>query len=189
MRKNIDDSDLVLFQLLQENSEHAFAIIYKRYVSPLYSLAYKYLKNKEMAEDAVHYTFCKLWERRAFIDISVSLKNYLYTIVKNYILNEIRNNNFAIQKNYEIAQSASHYESDLAEQLEVRETEQMIQKTLDRLPEQKKQVCYYKIYDRLSNQEIADKMGLSVNTIKTHYSQSLKLLKVMLHRIAFLLFF
>lgn len=176
------ESDILLFQLLQRDCEQAFTIIYKQYVKSLYSLAYKYLKSKEMAEDAIHHVFCKLWEHRSTIDVNINLKNYLYSSVKNYILNEIRNNNLAIQKNYELAQLDSPYEIDVIEQIEEKEMYDLLKRAMDSLPEQKRQVCYYKIYDELSNQEIADKMNVSVNTIKTHYSQSLKLMRTMLKK-------
>ncbi len=182
-------SDLILFQLLQNDSEQAFTIIYKQYVKLLYSISFKYLKSKELAEDVVHHVFCKLWEQRSCIDVNVNLKNYLFSATKNYILNEIRNNNLAIQKNYELAQSASQYEDSLIEQIEEQELMSILQRALERLPEQKRQVCYYKIYDKLSNQEIAEKMKISINTVKTHYSQSIKQLRIMLEKTILFIFF
>ncbi|UKI47213.1 MAG: LuxR C-terminal-related transcriptional regulator [Phocaeicola vulgatus] len=45
---------------------------------------------------------------------------------------------------------------------------------IDHLPKQKRQVCLYKLKGNLSNQEIADKMNISVPTVKTHYAQAIK---------------
>lgn len=39
-----------------------------------------------------------------------------------------------------------------------------------------------KLQEELSNQEIADRLQLSINTIKTHYSEALKLLRIYLRK-------
>ena len=45
----------------------------------------RYLKNVEAAEEAVQHVFVKLWESVRHIEIEINLKNYLYTMTKNYI--------------------------------------------------------------------------------------------------------
>lgn len=50
--------------------------------------------------------------------VNVNLRNYLYTMLKNHVLNEIRNNNSAVEKNYEIVQSAPEYEDELLIKIE-----------------------------------------------------------------------
>ena len=52
------------------------------------------------------------------------------------------------------------------------------------LPAQKKEICLLKMEGKLSNQEIADKMQLSVSTVKTHYAQAIKLLRAAMSRMA-----
>jgi len=59
--------------------------------------------NADMAEDVVQHVFARLWEFRSELHVGISLKNYLFTMTKNHVLNLIRNENSAISKNYEIA--------------------------------------------------------------------------------------
>ena len=54
---------------------------------------------------------------------------------------------------------------------------------IEHLPEQKRQVCLYKLKGNLSNQEIADKMSISVPTVKTHYAQAIKILRTHFERL------
>lgn len=177
-----DVADDILFARVEQGDVDAFVGIYNKYHKLLYVLAYRYLMNHEKAEDAVQHIFTRFWEYRTELHVGISLKNYLVTMTKNHILNVIRNENNAIAKNYEIAQSTPEYEDNLVENLEKKELMSLFYKALDMLPSQKREICLMKVRDELSNQEIAERMKISVNTIKTHYSEALKLLRVHLQR-------
>ena len=176
-------SDEDLLTSLRQGSEDAFTVIYERYHKLLYVLAYKYLKSTYSSEDAVQQVFLKLWEARSLLMVNVNLRNYLYTMLKNHVLNEIRNNNSAVEKNYEIVQSAPEYEDELLIKIEEQDMMSHFYQAIDHLPEQKRQVCLYKLKGNLSNQEIADKMNISVPTVKTHYAQSIKILRAHFERL------
>ena len=182
-------SDEDLLVSLRQGCKEAFTVIYNRYHKLLYVLAYKYLKNTYSSEDAVQQVFLKLWEARSLLTVDVNLRNYLYTMQKNHILNEIRNNNGAVEKNYEIAQSAPEYEDELLIKVEEQDMMSHLYQAIDHLPEQKRQVCLYKLKGNLSNQEIADKMNISVPTVKTHYAQAIKILRVHFEKLFLCLLF
>lgn len=180
--KYSDTDDKKLFALIGQGDKGAFTQAYVRYHKLMYVLAYRYLMSAEMAEDSVQHVFTRLWEFRSELRIEVSLKNYLFTMTKNHVLNLIRNENNALSKNYEIAQTAPVYEDDLVEKLEKQELMSCFYQAVDLLPPQKKEICLMKITEELTNQEIADRMHLSINTIKTHYSDALKLLRLHLSK-------
>jgi RNA polymerase sigma-70 factor (ECF subfamily) len=172
-----NETDEALLDLMKMDNEKAFKVIYKRHHGLLYVTAYKYLKDPELSKDAVQYTFLKFWEMRKQILIRIDLTNYLYTMLKNHVLNEIRNNQTALEKIYEMSQMTSDYDDRLLEELEEKEQIHHLYKAIEQLPEQKKQVCLFKLEGNLSNQEIAERMGISVPTVKTHYSVAIKLLR------------
>jgi RNA polymerase sigma-70 factor (ECF subfamily) len=180
LSKCTDDAELI--HLLREGDENAFTFIYVRYHKMLYALAWRYLKSQTMAEDVVQHVFVKLWEYRKTTSITINLRNYLYSMTKNYVLNCIRNEQSAITHNYRIAQSAGTFEENLFEIIEQKELMSVFYQAIKLLPTQKREVCLLKMDEKLSNQEIADKMKLSVNTVKAHYAQAIKLLRVYLHR-------
>lgn len=175
--------DADLFSLARKGNEAAFTMIYNRYHKQLYILAYTYLKDRDLAEDAIQHIFTKLWEFREDTIIKVNLRNFLYTITKNHILNLIRSENSIIQNNYKIAQNTDVYEDNLVHKIEEKELMALLGEALKKLPEQKKQVCLLKINEKLSNQEIAETMQISINTVKTHYAQAIKLLRAELSKI------
>lgn len=170
--------DELLFSKVERGDMEAFTAVYNKYHKLLYVLAYRYLMDTAMAEDAVQHVFTRFWEFRSELRVGISLKNYLVTMTKNHVLNVIRNENNALAKNYEIAQSAPEHEDTLVEKLEKKELMSLFYQALDKLPPQKREICLLKVREELTNQEIADRLQLSVNTIKTHYSEALKLLRV-----------
>lgn len=172
-----DQPDDMLLSRLQNGDEKAFTAIYERYNKMLYVLAYKYLKDTFLAEDIVQQVFLKLWESRSLFVGFVHLRNYLYTMTKNLVLNEIRDNLSDMEKNYAVIQNAPEFEDKLQSALEEKDLFQHFYKILAELPEQKRKVCLLKIRDNLSNQEVADKLHISVPTVKSHYSQAIKLLR------------
>lgn len=181
-------SDEYLLSLLGKGDEQAFTIIYQRYHKLLYVVAYKYLKNDCSAKDSVQQIFYRLWESRSVLIINMNLRNYLYTMLKNHLLNEIRNNYMAMEKNYELAQEKVEYEDDLLDNIEKKEIEEQLYRAINGLPEQKKQVCLYKLRGNLSNLEIANKMGISVPTVKTHYAQAVKMLREHFNKLLFMIY-
>ena len=181
-------SDEYLLALLGKGDEQAFTIIYQRYHKLLYVVAYKYLKNDCSAKDSVQQIFYRLWESRSVLIINMNLRNYLYTMQKNHLLNEIRNNYMAMEKNYELAQEKVEYEDDLLDNIEKKEIEEQLYLAINGLPEQKKQVCLYKLRGNLSNLEIANKMGISVPTVKTHYAQAVKMLREHFNKLLFMIY-
>lgn len=170
--------DETLLSRLKEGDEKAFTAIYIRYNKMLYVLAYyKYLKDSFRAEDIVQQVFLKLWEARSLFAGAINIRNYLYTSAKNLILNEIRDNFSDMEKNYAVIQNTPEFEDKLQSALEEKDLFQHFYKILAELPEQKRKVCLLKIRDNLSNQEVADKLHISVPTVKSHYSQAIKLLR------------
>ena len=182
----IVDNDEILFAKVEQGDKAAFTEIYRRYHKLLYVISHRYLMDEEMAKDAVQQVFLSLWEHRTKLHIGVSLKNYLVIMTRNHILNVIRDKHNSIVKNYEMAQSAPEYEDNLVENLEKKELMSLFYKALDMLPPQKRDICLLKVQEELSNKEIADQLHLSINTIKTHYSKALKLLRIYLPKMLIL---
>jgi len=181
MEKNFPDyvrnEDHALFLLIKKRDKDAFAAVYQKYHRYLYSLAVKYLKDAQLAEDAVQHVFVKLWETTKNIEIEINLKNYLYTMTKNYILNTIRDHKEEISLSYANAQIDIPGQDDIIKALENKQMRSILYQGVESLPPQKKEVCLRKLETTDSNQQIADKMGISVHTVKSHYQESVKILR------------
>lgn len=184
---SVDDE--TLFALCKQQDKDAFSAIYYRYHKYLYALAMRFLKDSDMAEDAVQQVFVKLWEIIQEVDIEINVKNYLYSMTKNHILNQFRKYRDTISINYAHAQvDISDTEADIYKAMEDAELSDWLVKGINSLPKQKKEICHLKINENLSNQEIADQTGLSVNTVKSHYQEAVKMLRVYFKQIKMLIF-
>lgn len=182
------NEDHALFLLIRQRDKKAFATVYQKYHGYLYAIALRYLKSREMAEDAVQHVFVKLWESTARIEIEINLKNYLYTMTKNHILNQIRDRKEIISINYANAQKEIPDNDEFLEKMEQQRISQALYSGIEQLPAQKKAVCMMKMEENASNQEIADKMGISIHTVKSHYQESIKLLRSYFNKIKLMLF-
>lgn len=183
MKNNQIHIDYELLVQLKDGNERAFSIVFDTYHRYLYVVACRYLMSESFAEDAVQYTFMRLWEGRETFNYNSGIKNLLFTILKNYILNEIRHNNLILQKNYELGQFSEEMETDFVHDLEDADFKSHLYKLIDKLAPQKREVCLLKIEKGLTNQEIANTMKISVVTVKSHYTQVVKLLRSQLDKI------
>ena len=181
--------DKTLFILCKQKDKEAFSAIYYRYHKYLYALSMRFLKDSDMAEDAVQQVFVKLWEILPEVDVEISVKNYLYSMTKNYILNQFRRRKDTMISNYADAQiEIEDTEADIYKAMENEELNKLLIKGINSLPNQKKEICRLKINEKLSNQEIADQTGLSIHTVKSHYQEAVKMLRVYFKQIKMLMF-
>lgn len=183
MQDNHLHIDYKLLVQLRDGDEKAFATVFDTYHRYLYVLACRYLMSETYAEDAVQHTFMRLWEGRDNFDFRKGVKNLLFTILKNYVLNEIRHNNLVIQKNYELSQLIEEMDTDFLKDLEDDDFNKHLYELIDQLTPQRRQVCLLKLQQGMSNQEIADAMQISVPTVKSHYAQAIKLLRSQIDKI------
>lgn len=170
-------TDLELFHLMQQNDEKAFTHIYHKYAHVLYLFALCYLKNEAAAEDAVQHIFMHLWEYREKTNIAFNLKKYLYTAVKNHVLNYIRNRQTALLKNIELYNNQRYVDNNLETLLEKEQISALLEQAIADLQHEKKQQIVKFRRDGLSNKEVAQLLGIPENTVKTYYAQCVKLLR------------
>src|SRR5574344_437454 len=115
----ITDFEELFFRRLQEGDVRAFSDLFDQYHRLIYTLAYRYLKSREEAEDTVQFTFMRVWEQRETLDFSNDVKSLLFTVAKNYLLNELRHKQIISEKQGEIAQAEEIYEESFLSVLEI----------------------------------------------------------------------
>ena len=188
-QKYSQDEAQALVKALEEGNQLAFSIVYKTCAAQTFSLAFKYLLNKELAEDAVQNLFLKLWLKKEEIDETKPINRYLFTMLKNDLLNTLRDS----KKNIYLLEDCLSMVLELEDnsQNENLKQEQMniIQQALEQLSPQRRKVFEMKVSGKYSNQEIADKLNLSINTIKFQYSQSLKQIRATVGELSLLLLY
>lgn len=166
-------TDLQALELLKQNDQKGLEFLFDKYYDSLCRFAYLYYPNQSATEDIVSEFFIKLWERRDWIDITQSVKAYLFRGVHNGVLNAKR----ALKHEDSIQDCNKLLESkDLnpQEQLEFLDFQQQLDAYVNALPDRKKVIFELKLFSDLSNQEIASLLGLSINTVKNQLCAALK---------------
>ncbi|MDO5522989.1 MAG: RNA polymerase sigma-70 factor [Bacteroidia bacterium] len=178
----IDDNtpDKVLLAKLKQASQKAFAVIYERYHKVLYVISYQYLREEERAKDVVQDVFTKLWEERETITVETNLKSYIYSMTRNHLLNIIKRESRQIISNYENERETLADTDNLLQTIAERELQETLYEAIHKLPKQKRSVCLLKMEEELSNKEIGERLNITENTVKKHYSKSLVMLRPIL---------
>lgn len=173
-----------LLNRLKTGEEASFEIIFKKHFTGLCLFAEHFLKDTHAAEEIVEEYFCNLWENCQSTHITTSLRGYLYKSIYHRCLKYIRYQK--LQRKYltnqyqfsdkEILESAS--EDYPAVNLITKELEDKISSVIDALPRQCKKIFCMNRFENLTYAEIAEKLGISQNTVKTQMSRALQKLRV-----------
>lgn len=180
-------TDLELLNLLKGDDRSAFTEIYNRYKGVLFVHAYKRLKNRLEAEDAVHDLFARLWINREQLTLSTdNFSGYLYTIIRNNVLTTIS------RKGYADKYFTGHWEqpdiSNAETDYKVRESQlkEIIEKHVALLPTKMRVVFELSRNAQLSHKEIATKLGISEKTVKSQINSALNILRSKIGLAAFI---
>ena len=183
-------SDKELAYLLKDSDETAFTEIYNRFYGILYRHAYKSLPDAEALKDVLQEVFVYLWNNRDSINPEDNLAAYLYTAVRNKILNNFRH--LKIKNDYII--SFQNYldtnkQPEADEAIRIKQLIAIVEAEVAMLPTQMRLIFQMSRNNNLSHQEIADQLNISVLTVRKQVNNSLKILRLKLGNKFFLLFF
>lgn len=133
------------------------------------------VKDTEVARDIVHDVFLVVWNRRASIDFLQPMYPYLLSLTRNKALNYLTHLK-VISRHEELQfQESEKQVSPDDEQHE--ELICNIVKRIDELPDRCGEVMRLCFIECKKYKEIADLLGISVNTVKTHITTGLKILR------------
>lgn len=179
------DQDLLL--LLQSGDQAAYKEIFDRYDRLLLLYAYRKLQNTADAKDVVQEVFINLWNNRAQLSVNNLLSNYLYGAVRNRALNVFRHKSID-DKCIVSLQGLVDTETATTDHLiRTKDITLLIEKEIALLPPKMREVFELRRNAYLSNREIAEFMQISEHTVATHIKKALKVLRLRLGVIAYII--
>lgn len=176
--QSTQERELVL--RLINNDEEAFCELYSVYKNRLLYFAMRFLKSQEFAEDVFQDTFTVVWQSRKFINPDSSFSSYLYTIMRNRILNMLRDIDheqhlkdviFAQAIDASVEMEGDVFSNDLMEQIAY---------AMEKLTPRQREIFDMSRNKDMSHKEIAEALGISVNTVQEHISTSLRVMRAYL---------
>jgi RNA polymerase sigma-70 factor (ECF subfamily) len=138
----------------------------------LYLVAYRFLQNREEAEDAVQDVFIKLWNKRDQLDKYDSVEALATATIKNHCIDQLRKiKTIGLDNN---SRNLPYFfnEPTPYEQLERDETSEILNKIIDKLPDIYKEIIIKREIDGLSYEEIAQNTSHNINTLRVTLSRA-----------------
>lgn len=172
MKDRFEHTEKKLVVNLRSGNILAFNQLFEAYSSKLFLFAKGYLKSVEDSEELVQEVFLTVWEKHKEIKIELSFKSWLFTIAFNNIKKRFRQKaQFRRFANTEIGDEATQ---ETAEKIDFNSFYRHLQGILKSLPEKRRLVFQKSRIEGMSNQEIADQLGLTKKTVENHLNLALK---------------
>jgi RNA polymerase sigma-70 factor (ECF subfamily) len=165
--------DTKLWENIRKGDKGALKILHKKYYHQMYLYAVKSTGvDINLAEELVSDCFIKIWESRSSIQIHYSLRQYIYLMLHNLIIDYFRKKRIRTVSLTE----------DIRVPLDIKEFDDQKQyatlyQLLDKLPPQCRRILDLAIFESLTYNEIALKLQISKNTVKTQIGRAYRFLK------------
>lgn len=169
-----------LIKRLINSDEEAFCDLYALYKNRLMYFAMKFLKSKEFAEDVFQDAFASVWQNRRFLNPESPFSAYIYTIVRNRILNLLSTFENEKKLKESILSSAIEIDNETSQSILDADLSAIIEKAIENLTPQQSKVFEMSRKQFMSHKEIAAELGISVYTVQQHISTSLRLIRTYL---------
>lgn len=176
------DFERQLIVRLINNDESAFCELYALYKERLLFFAMKFIKSKEFAEDVFQDAFIAVWQNRRFLNPYMPFAPYIYTIVKNRILNLLAGIDKESELKKVIMSNSIDFDNSTEEIILGSELSKLLEKALSYLTPQQKKVFEMSRKDLMSHKEIAEELNISVYTVQQHISTSLRIIRSFLSK-------
>lgn len=171
-------SDEELIKDVQGGSISAFEILVRRYEKKLTGFGYRILNNEKDAEEIAQDAFFKVYRTIEKIDVKRKFSTYLFEIAKNDCISLIRRRH----SNLSLAdETAIETDEMIYEAITRKERKEKVKQAIATLKIKYRRVVELYYFDNLSYEEIAGKLKLPINTIRTHLLRAKKYLKKYLY--------
>lgn len=167
----------ILLLIAQENVD-AFKLVYKALYQKVYSFAFYVTHQEEVAEDITQDVFVKIWNNRQELNSIDNFEAWLTVVVRNTAYNALKRmatEDLVLKK---MLSKQKNPTEDFDEIMDSKELESLIQKAIQQLPPQQRRIFLLSRMQGLKHKEIAQKLNISVFTVKNHIKSALRFLKM-----------
>ena len=179
-------NDVIVFKKIKEGDIKAFERVFRQYYTSLCLYAFGITGRKDISEEVVQDVFYNIWKERENIRILCSVKSYLYGAVKNqslryqeHLLVQDRHRDYVLNNNNQSADYSPQ------EELEYKELEEVINRTLKKLPERRMQIFRMHRVDGKKYKEIAERFSISVKTVEAEMTKAYRALRQEIEKYTF----
>lgn len=179
-----------LWSRFKAGDEKAFDQLAELRYRVLFNYATRFTKDRDYIKDCIQDLFLELWERRERLVDTPYVTIYLIKALRNNLVRQLKLDKGwfdyqEVEENTLI--ETSNIEGDLIHAEVLSEQEQTIRKAIEQLPTRQQEVIFFKFYEGLSNEEIAQIMDVERQTVANFLYRALTQLKNILPTLLLLL--
>jgi RNA polymerase sigma-70 factor, ECF subfamily len=163
----IEDSDAGLMLRFKGGDSEAFDQLFARHTRSVINFAYRFVRNRGLAEELAQEIFLRVYEAAAGYQAQARFTTWLYRIATNVCLNEIRKPHNRVAQNGDAQHFASERAVPAADALAQEEISQALRRVLRELPEKQRVAFILNKYQELSYGEVAEIMKISEKAVKS----------------------
>ena len=167
-----DQNDVV--KRLKASDPDALKTVFNLWQGAIFNFLLFKTKDTARAEDLLQEVFLRFWNARTRLNENQSIRNYLYTIADNLVLNEIRHDKVVARHKSNVDTIFFTNTENPEFILEDKEWKKRLEDTIASLPEKPRIIFLMSRMEDLSYQEIADRLSISIKTVETHMVKALK---------------
>jgi RNA polymerase sigma-70 factor (ECF subfamily) len=179
---NIEDD--ILFQKIQNGDINAFEHLYKSIHPRMFAYAKRFITDTETIKDLLQELFSDFWNKKESFRIEISISAFLFKILHNRCIDYLRSQSvkdrFTALSSLRLSELKYHYydfEEDPFPTIFMAEINEIVEKVMDTLSPQVKEIFRMSRQEGMKNSEIAVAFNLSVRTVENNIYQTLKILK------------
>lgn len=185
--KNLFNSEKITVDRTSNTNDLLFKEIVSSYYQELCAFSVQFTDSPSETEDLVQDVLLRFWEEKKYQLANSNLRGYIFQAVRNASIDYIRKNKHYIFENLE---EACYLMDDEINAKEMELQHQRLHDLLKQLPSQEYRALIAVFVDNKKYKDVADEMGISTNTLKTHLSRAMKFLrKNNIKMITFFLFY
>lgn len=169
-------SERELLLLIADGDQEAFRSLFDAYRNKIYTIGLDLTGSPAAAEDVVQDVFLKIWVRRDTLREVTHFRAYLFTTTRNHILELLRRDKLRTIKQQHAQLNKDDKDNYHQGEMYVLEKEYgvLLQKAVERLPQQQERVFRLIREQGMKRAEAAREMGISEDTVKSHFSQAIR---------------
>ena len=183
MKRKVLDSKSIHFHLFKKGDEKAFDFFFNLYFNQIVGFCTEFIKDRDQAKNIAQEAFLKLWLNKEKVQKINGIRAFLYTSAKSDCLNLFRHKK-VVQKYFD-SSLRKREESLNVEVLNamnfdtvmLKELEDLIEGSVNELPDRCKQVFKMRRVEFKKNKEIAVELDISIKAVEANMTRALKHLK------------
>ena len=169
------ESDRILLAALSQGDEEAFDAVFRNYYPKIKFFATRLCGDEAEGENIAQDLFMQLWIRRDRLTDIQHLENYIYTMAKRASFDQIRRS--LLRRRARLDTPAEASDDALDDELHCKELMARIRQEVEHMPKQRRRIFLMSRYEGLTNEQIAQELGLSKRTVETHITLALQQLR------------